>query len=104
MKLLTLAGIATLFATGAFAQVRVGVHIGIGQPYGYGYYPAPVVVAPPPVYVAPPPVYYPPPAVYCPPPVMYAAPRGFYSGYAPGYGKHRGRGHWKKWNRNHYRY
>ncbi len=62
--------------------------IRIGHP---GYYPGPVVVAPPPVIVAPPvyapaPVYMPPP-VYTPPRVIYAPAPVIYAPH-PGHGGH----------------
>jgi hypothetical protein len=63
-KISLLAGVIAAGSLGvsgaAFAQVHIGVNIGV---------PAPVYVAPQPVYAPPP-----PPVVYAPPPPVYAAP------------------------------
>ena len=65
-----LAGIVLAFATPANARVWVG----IGVPFGFGFY-GPPVYYPPPAYYYPPPAYYPPPpAYYAPPPRYVPAP------------------------------
>jgi hypothetical protein len=82
---------AFCLSSGAMAQVRIGVNIGV---------PAPVYVAPAPVYAPPPPpvVYAPPPPpayAYAPPPVIVVGWHGdrYYDG----------RRYWDRddWNRHH---
>ena len=65
-----LVGIVLAFATPANARVWVG----IGVPFGFGYYGPPAYYPPPAYYYPPPPAYYPPPPAYYPPPQASYAP------------------------------